>query len=402
MGWTSHLSWYATCVLFNPWISTSVDRFYEILFHCCLLFPAYISTGQVMGWGHKAIEIRSAETGHLDGVFMHKKAQKLKFLCERNDKVSDGAAYHCLNWGLNVNLYQVPSCRVFTSSSDIFHKLRPPRIQYRYSSVFCWHRSSSRPFARAPHARSTSWLWTNPASSTGDVVAPMPVSWPGRAKPGVSAAWRELRLSPACRTHHRTPCATECVGRFWRTGTDVDVNLSCEEVLKSLVSRLFVALRGTDNSAADRSSELFFAKPKCHFNIVKLWIMAKRRELNQGEHWRFLYPEHCAFCLWRRCQKLKKIPEFERIFFKLLFLSNMTQFCCPFWRLTKLFLKNATTKHETEGFTGGVRNWEYKILLTLSFSWHQNHRKGIEQAHTTLFHCTRLYQIYTIVRICDL
>ncbi|VDI57878.1 mitogen-activated protein kinase kinase kinase kinase 4, partial [Mytilus galloprovincialis] len=47
---------------------------------------AYISTGQVMGWGNKAIEIRAAETGHLDGVFMHKKAQKLKFLCERNDK----------------------------------------------------------------------------------------------------------------------------------------------------------------------------------------------------------------------------------------------------------------------------------------------------------------------------
>lgn len=40
-----------------------------------------------MGWGNKAIEIRAAETGHLDGVFMHKKAQKLKFLCERNDKV---------------------------------------------------------------------------------------------------------------------------------------------------------------------------------------------------------------------------------------------------------------------------------------------------------------------------
>uniref|UniRef100_A0A915JRU4 non-specific serine/threonine protein kinase n=1 Tax=Romanomermis culicivorax TaxID=13658 RepID=A0A915JRU4_ROMCU len=48
---------------------------------------AYISTGQVMGWGDKAIEIRSVVTGHLDGVFMHKKAQKLKFLCERNDKV---------------------------------------------------------------------------------------------------------------------------------------------------------------------------------------------------------------------------------------------------------------------------------------------------------------------------
>lgn len=49
---------------------------------------AYIGTGQIMGWGNKAIEIRSVETGHLDGVFMHKKAQRLKFLCERNDKVA--------------------------------------------------------------------------------------------------------------------------------------------------------------------------------------------------------------------------------------------------------------------------------------------------------------------------
>ncbi|XP_014254715.1 serine/threonine-protein kinase mig-15 isoform X3 [Cimex lectularius] len=48
---------------------------------------AYIGTGQIMGWGNKAIEIRSVETGHLDGVFMHKKSQRLKFLCERNDKV---------------------------------------------------------------------------------------------------------------------------------------------------------------------------------------------------------------------------------------------------------------------------------------------------------------------------
>lgn len=43
-----------------------------------------------MGWGEKAIEIRSVETGHLDGVFMHKRAQRLKFLCERNDKVNPG------------------------------------------------------------------------------------------------------------------------------------------------------------------------------------------------------------------------------------------------------------------------------------------------------------------------
>lgn len=34
-----------------------------------------------MGWGNKAIEIRNVDNGHLDGVFMHKKAQKLKFLC---------------------------------------------------------------------------------------------------------------------------------------------------------------------------------------------------------------------------------------------------------------------------------------------------------------------------------
>jgi len=48
---------------------------------------AYIRSGQVMGWGEKAIEIRSVSQGLLDGVFMHKRANKLKFLCERNDKV---------------------------------------------------------------------------------------------------------------------------------------------------------------------------------------------------------------------------------------------------------------------------------------------------------------------------
>jgi misshapen/NIK-related kinase len=40
---------------------------------------AFIGSGQIMGWGNKAIEIRNVETGHLDGVFMHKKAQKLFF-----------------------------------------------------------------------------------------------------------------------------------------------------------------------------------------------------------------------------------------------------------------------------------------------------------------------------------
>uniref|UniRef100_A0A8C6RYU3 non-specific serine/threonine protein kinase n=1 Tax=Nannospalax galili TaxID=1026970 RepID=A0A8C6RYU3_NANGA len=51
---------------------------------------AYIHSNQIMAWGKKAIEIQSVETGHLDGVFMHKRAQRLKFLCERNDKVFFG------------------------------------------------------------------------------------------------------------------------------------------------------------------------------------------------------------------------------------------------------------------------------------------------------------------------
>uniref|UniRef100_A0A094ZRV5 non-specific serine/threonine protein kinase n=1 Tax=Schistosoma haematobium TaxID=6185 RepID=A0A094ZRV5_SCHHA len=55
---------------------------------------AYISTGQLLGWGLKAIEVRSAETGHLDGVFMHKREQKFKFLCERNDKDDDRFVTH--------------------------------------------------------------------------------------------------------------------------------------------------------------------------------------------------------------------------------------------------------------------------------------------------------------------
>ncbi|XP_058052535.1 nik-related protein kinase isoform X5 [Ahaetulla prasina] len=41
---------------------------------------AYLQSNQVMGWGEKAIELRAVETGCLEGVFMHKKAQKLKFL----------------------------------------------------------------------------------------------------------------------------------------------------------------------------------------------------------------------------------------------------------------------------------------------------------------------------------
>lgn len=48
---------------------------------------ALIGDSHVMGWGSKAIEIRAVDNGQLDGVFMHKRIQKLRFLCERNDKV---------------------------------------------------------------------------------------------------------------------------------------------------------------------------------------------------------------------------------------------------------------------------------------------------------------------------
>ncbi|XP_043830565.1 nik-related protein kinase [Dromiciops gliroides] len=48
---------------------------------------AYLQSNQIMGWGERAIELRSVEAGHLEGVFMHKKSHKLKYLCERNDKV---------------------------------------------------------------------------------------------------------------------------------------------------------------------------------------------------------------------------------------------------------------------------------------------------------------------------
>lgn len=57
--------------------------------HVTFCLAAHICSNQIMGWGEKAIEIRSVETGHLDGVFMHKRAQRLKFLCERNDKVRE-------------------------------------------------------------------------------------------------------------------------------------------------------------------------------------------------------------------------------------------------------------------------------------------------------------------------
>lgn len=62
---------------------------------------AHVGSGQIMGWGERAIEVRSLEAGVLDGVFTHKRAQQFRFLCERNEKVffastgaSGGQIYH--------------------------------------------------------------------------------------------------------------------------------------------------------------------------------------------------------------------------------------------------------------------------------------------------------------------
>ena len=63
---------------------------------------SYIGQGSIMGWGTKAIEIRSVESGQLDGVFMHKREQKLRFLCERNDKVRDLLS-HCTSCVLSLS-----------------------------------------------------------------------------------------------------------------------------------------------------------------------------------------------------------------------------------------------------------------------------------------------------------
>lgn len=73
---------------------------------------AFIGIGEIMGWGNKAIEIRNVETGHLDGVFMHKKAQRLKFLCERNDKVRRSLASHLLSSAFFVLFFSI-SCLLF-------------------------------------------------------------------------------------------------------------------------------------------------------------------------------------------------------------------------------------------------------------------------------------------------
>ena len=83
-----------------------------------LYILALIGDSHVMGWGSKAIEIRAVENGQLDGVFMHKRTQKLRFLCEKNDKVCKINRQHFISIHL-LSLSPSPSPGVFCQYSFI-------------------------------------------------------------------------------------------------------------------------------------------------------------------------------------------------------------------------------------------------------------------------------------------
>ena len=112
-----------------------------------VLFTALIGDANIMGWGSKAIEIRAVDTGHLDGVFMHKRAQKLRFLCERNDKVRVCVClcvYVCACARLCVCL-SVCMCVCVC-------------VCVLFLLLFCAPRYSSLPFVHHQILRSISWL----------------------------------------------------------------------------------------------------------------------------------------------------------------------------------------------------------------------------------------------------
>ncbi len=54
-----------------------------------LLICSLSSVESSDGMGRESHRAEVRQTASLEGVFMHKKAQKLKFLCERNDKVRE-------------------------------------------------------------------------------------------------------------------------------------------------------------------------------------------------------------------------------------------------------------------------------------------------------------------------
>jgi hypothetical protein len=98
------------------------DDVITILYYVVFYVSALIGDSHVMGWGSKAIEIRAVENGQLDGVFMHKRTQKLRFLCEKNDKVCEinsHLIYHAVHlypFSLSPSLSLSLSLQVFFAS----------------------------------------------------------------------------------------------------------------------------------------------------------------------------------------------------------------------------------------------------------------------------------------------
>ena len=137
--WWTHQG-YTTPMGGNPllhWLACNEDvvTVFTMLFF--LYISALIGDSHVMGWGSKAIEIRAVENGQLDGVFMHKRTQKLRFLCEKNDKV------------YKINSQHFIYIHLLSLSLSLFRCFLPV-------------------FVRPVTARSTSWRWIaawSPSSS---------------------------------------------------------------------------------------------------------------------------------------------------------------------------------------------------------------------------------------------
>ncbi|KAF7385301.1 hypothetical protein HZH68_013731 [Vespula germanica] len=124
---------------------------------------AYIGTGQIMGWGNKAIEIRSVESGHLDGVFMHKKAQRLKFLCERNDKVFFSSAKggsSCQIYFMTLNKPGMANCRHVSATSLKLGKnclTEYARFAASFDEIICAVVKSAFP-GKSDDSNATDWV----------------------------------------------------------------------------------------------------------------------------------------------------------------------------------------------------------------------------------------------------
>ncbi len=98
----------------------SIHQF-EFLSFCL----AQVGSGQIMGWGEKAIEVRNLQTGMLDSVFMHKRRQVFRFLCERNEKVSIVVMY-CIRPHFTIHnacSYLSWSCKTTSSLGALSERL---------------------------------------------------------------------------------------------------------------------------------------------------------------------------------------------------------------------------------------------------------------------------------------